>query len=272
MTINIRRQRWLEGVIRLKYAGIIWTSILAASCNSADQTGLETEIVDPKVAASAQAASMLRVADQTRSKGDDATAAVLYERILASNPNMTQARTSLAETLLDNGDAALALRYFEEAAKLNPGDTRNLVGAGKAYMAQKNTKKAREMFEQALQKEPLNVEAHNGLGVVLDSLKKHGDAQKHYLEILKSNPAHKPARNNYGLSLAFSGNHEKAVAELLPLTKEDGLIGRKARQNIALSYALRGDFVASARWAQLDLQPDEIRNNLRVYGSTQQED
>jgi Flp pilus assembly protein TadD len=248
---------------------VIGLPLLTAGC--IQDGGFQTTVVDNKDAVNEKAASLIRIADSTRAKGDNATAATLYAKVLEEYPNVTSARTSLAQTLLDSGDGSGALTYFEEAEKLEPDAVSIKLGMAQAYMVQNQPERAIVKFRAVLAKEPKNTEALNGLGVALDVLKKHAEAQKNYLAALKIDPGYKSARNNYGLSLALSGQHEKAVAEMMPLAQEEGLVGRKARQNIAMSFAMRGDLVSAAKWSRTDLEPEDIRNNLRIYGSIRQE-
>jgi Flp pilus assembly protein TadD len=242
---------------------------LIASC-STQTGGFTRQVVDSQEASPAapDAQALLRVADATKANGDNADAAELYKRLVKEHPELVKARTSLGQAMLDKGDPALALRYFNDAKKLDPSDVASMVGAGQAHMARHEPLQAQKAFREALAKEPQNVAALNGLGVALDAVESHGLAQENYQKALGIEPGNQAVRNNYGLSLALSGLHEQAVAELLPLAKEEGEVGRKARQNLALSYAMRGDFVTASRWAQIDLKPEDIRNDLKVYGST----
>jgi Flp pilus assembly protein TadD len=229
--------------------------------------GFTTEVVETDQAMSPKTAAMLRIAEATKANGSSGDAVTLYQNVVQEHPELPKARTSLAQALLDKGDAALALRNFRDAKKLDPENAANPLGAGQALLALHRPGDAMKEFRLALQKDPANVNAMIGLGVAFDSLEQHPDAQKYYQKALAIEPQNGAARNNYGLSLALTGLHDEAIAELLPLTKEDGEVGRKARQNLSMSYAMRGDFVNASRWAQMDQRTDDIRNDLKVYGS-----
>lgn len=253
--------------IRVTGASLLLIAPFIGACEP--QAGsFTTEVVPSQDAISPKATAMLRIADATKNNGDTNGAATMYQQVVEDNPNMSKARTSLGEALLDKGDPSLALRYFEEAGKLDPSNLENKIGAGQAYMARHEPLLAQKEFKAVLEKDPANVTALNGLGVALDATEHHREAQKYYKKALQIAPANNAVRNNYGLSLALSGRHDEAVEELSPLAKEDGPVGRKARQNLSLSFAMRGDFVTASRWAQVDQKPDDIRNDLKVYGST----
>ena len=250
----------------------VFCSLTCTSCTEVSNPGvLTTTVADTKEPVNATSASMLRIADATSKNGDAATAAVIYEKILKENPDMKRVRTSLGETHLESGNPDLALRYFNEAHKKDPTDTDSLVGAGQSYMAKNQAMKAKSKFEAAVKNEPENPAALTGLGVALDALGRHADAQKRYLLVLKKDPQNKAARNNFGLSLALSGQYDQALKELFPLSKEEGVLGRRARQNISMSFAMKGDFTSAVKWAQADLSQDQIRENLRIYGSIARE-
>jgi Flp pilus assembly protein TadD len=253
---------------------VSWTVLfLTASALSACIPGLPgpggftTEVVDTDQAMSPKTAAMLRIAEATKANGGSGDAVTLYQNVVLEHPELPKARTSLAQALLDKGDAALALRNFRDAKKLDPGNAENSLGAGQALLALHHPSQAVKEFRTALQKDSTNVKAMIGLGVALDAMEQHPEAQKYYQKALVIEPQNGAARNNYGLSLALTGLHDEAVAALLPLTKEEGEVGRKARQNLSMSYAMRGDFVNASRWAQIDQKADDIRNDLKVYGS-----
>jgi Flp pilus assembly protein TadD len=259
---------------------ISWAALLAAACALSGclpgmpnfpglpgAGGFTTEVVEADQAMSPKTAAMLRIAEATKANGSSGDAVTLYQNVVQEHPELPKARTSLAQALLDKGDAALALRNFRDAKKLDPENAENPLGAGQALLTLHRPGEAMKEFRLALQKDPANVKAMIGLGVAFDSVEQHPDAQKYYQKALAIEPQNGAARNNYGLSLALAGLYDEAIAELLPLTKEDGEVGRKARQNLSMSYAMRGDFVNASRWAQMDQKTEDIRNDLKVYGS-----
>jgi Flp pilus assembly protein TadD len=246
---------------------VLFLTACALSACIPDAGGFTTGVVDKNQAMSPKTAAMLRIADATKANGGSSDAVNLYQNIVQEHPELHKARTSLAQALLDKGDAALALRNFRDAQKLAPENPENPLGAGQALIALHRPDEAQKDFRIALEKDPANIKAMIGLGVALDAMERHTEAQKYYRKALVIEPQNNAARNNYGLSLALAGKYDEAVAELLPLARDDGEVGRKARQNLSLSYAMRGDFLNASRWAQIDQRRDDIRNDLKIYGS-----
>ncbi len=240
----------------------------AISACTQDQGSFTTELVNTDEAMTSKTATMLKVAGAAQASGDSTNATAVYQQVVKEHPELPKAKTALAQNVLARGDATLALRYFDEARKLDPNNIDNFVGAGQAHVARHEPRLAQKDFKAALDIDPANAKAINGMGVALDATESHEQAQTYYRKALKLDPGDQAIRNNLGLSLALSGRHEEAVAELAPLTEVEGEIGRKARQNLSLSFAMRGDFVNASRWAQVDQKVEEIRNDLRVYGST----
>jgi Tfp pilus assembly protein PilF len=189
----------------------------------------------------------------TSSDGADA----VYRKAIEEHPEMANAQTPLGQALLESGDPALALRYFDGARKLDPGNVDNMIGAGRARMALQEPHLAQKEFAAALKKEPANVRALIGMGVALDAQKKHDQAQKHYEKALRLEPGNRSLRNNYGLSLGLSGSYERAMAELSPLAQADDEAGKKAKQNMARLYAMRGDSATASQWTQTKTGPGE---------------
>jgi len=227
----------------------------------------QTSVVPTESTTSEKTKSLVKIADATKAGGDPADASALYERVLEEHPELTKVRTSLGETKLQQNDPTLALKYFNEASKADPTDISSLIGAGQAHLVKGEPRQARKSFEEALKIDPSNIEALNGLGVCLDTIGLHGEAQKTYKKVLSIDAANSVARNNYGLSLALSKKYKEAISELTPLAADPGAIGRKARQNLSLTYAMQGDFVTAARYGKVDLKDDDIRNDLKLYGS-----
>jgi Flp pilus assembly protein TadD len=249
----------------LAAAAIFMTASALAACDGASTP--EATVVPKDAVSNPNTNSLVSIADATKAGGDAAGASVLYERVLQEHPELTKVRTSLGETMLEQNDPALALRYFKEAGQQNPSDIDNLIGAGQAHLAKHEPRSARKMFEAALKQDASNVVALNGLGVALDSIGRHEEAQNTYRKALAIDAANSAVRNNYGLSLALSGKYDQAVAELSPLANDSGAVGHKARQNLSLTYAMRGDLVSAARYGKADLKDDDVRNDLKVYGS-----
>jgi Flp pilus assembly protein TadD len=259
------RQRWL-GIAAL----IVSASVTLTACE-APTGSFETTVVPKEAATSPKTNELVNLADATKASGDPAGASALYERVLQDHPELTKVRTSLGETMLDQNDPALALRYFKEAQQRDPSDIQNLIGAGQAHLAKHEPRSAQKMFETALQIDPSNIVALNGLGVAQDSLGRHEEAQATYRKALAIDAANAAVRNNFGLSFALSGKFDEAISELSPLEKDPGAVGRKARQNLSLTYAMRGDFTTAAKYGKVDLKEEDVRNDLHVYGSIRQD-
>lgn len=248
-----------------------WMALFCATalggCVGSEAMRFDTTAVRNDEAAGPDTAPLLRLADEMKAAGDSEAASRIYERVLQDQPHMNGVRTSLGQTMLDRDDASGALKHFRAGIEQNPDIIDNYIWAGKAYLALHQPRPARAMFEDALEKDSRSVDALNGLGVSLDSLRRHQEAQKAYVRALAVDTKNGAVRNNYGLSLALGGDFDRAIAELTPLASDEGLVGLKARQNLALAYGMKGDLVSAARYGKADYDDEAVRNDLRVYGS-----
>lgn len=249
-----------RAAILLSAAGVL------SACAAGPEGQFITEVVPLQTALNDQKTqSMLRVADSVNQQGDTDSAIAIYGRILHDKPQSSQANASVGQVLLARGDSMQALEFFRKALDLEP-TAASYVGAGQALLEKNEPVTAKGYFEKALELEPENVTALNGLGVAMDSVGDHAQAQEVYQRALKISPENKPVRNNYGLSLALSKNHAGALAVLGPLANENSDFGRKARQNLVVSYTISGDLESAVRLARVDVKNDEdIRNDLRVF-------
>jgi tetratricopeptide (TPR) repeat protein len=108
---------------------------------------------------------------------------------------------------------------------------------------------------------PSSIEALNALGVAQDMLGDHAAATATYRKALTVVPAAISVRNNLALSLALQEQFAEALELLRPLAEGPGAT-RRARQNLALVYGLKGDMSAAERLGRVDLGGEDLANNL----------
>ncbi len=244
-----------ERVARRGLLAAVGASMLAAC--AAQTGGFSNGALNLEDAYSPRAAALPGAAGSAGASNGSGDADAVYRKAIEEHPEMAKAQTPLGQALLESGDPALALRYFDGARKLDPGNVDSMIGAGQARMALQEPHLAQKEFAAALKKEPANIRALNGIGVALDAQKKHEQAQKHYEKALRFEPGNRSVRNNYGLSLGLSGSYERAMAELSPLAQADDEAGKKAKQNMARLYAMRGDSATASQWAHTQTGPGE---------------
>ncbi len=207
---------------------------------------------------------LLRMADDAAGASDPATAANLYGRVLAVEPNNREAARRLGEALLRLGRHQEAIDAFRRVLAADPGEPEASRGVARALLAIGRPDAALARLEEALARAPDDPRLVNAKGVALDQLGRHAEAQAVYREGLARWPENASLRNNLGLSLALAGRYEEAIAELGQLAR--GLQDTpRARHNLAAAYALKGDLAAAEALLKLDLDDKDLRSTLAYY-------
>lgn len=209
------------------------------------------------------AAAVLRVGDQTRMRGDLASAVTIYRRAADLAPFNPQPYLAM-------GDALLALGAYNDASKayhdaIDRGATVDAYrGLGNALIAQDQPGLALTQFEEAIRLAKDDVRGYSGKGVALGMIGDYAAAQAVYRRALQIDPDNRTVLNNLGLSLAFSGAPQEAIDLLLPVALDPKATPRH-RQNLALAYGLAGNMTEAAKIGRMDLDEESVQKNLAYY-------
>jgi Flp pilus assembly protein TadD/cell division septation protein DedD len=249
---------------RLAPALILAALLAAGGC--ARLTG-EGRLVEAEAGPGAgQTARLLRMADDAAGAGDPATAANLYARVLALEPNDRVAARRLGEALLRTARWQEAIDAFRRVLAAEPGEPEASRGLARALLAIGRPEAALAALDQALARAPDDPRLVNAKGVALDQLGRHEEAQAVYRAGLARWPENPSLRNNLGLSLALAGRYGEAIGELEPLARGPQETPR-ARHNLAAAYALKGDLRAAEALLKLDLDDRDVRSTLAYYAA-----
>ncbi len=248
---NVQKCRWTVSYRRGLVAGLL----LLAACGGP----IETE----KGEINEDSASLMRVAETTRTAGDPASAIPLYQRAAKLLPESAEPLIGLGETLNELRAYGEASEAWSRAVALAPKNVAALKGYGTALTGLNQPHLALVKFQAALALAP-EPGIYNGLGVAYDMLGEASQAQASYRSGLQGAPDDLGLVNNLGLSLALSGQHAEAIALLERAVTLPGVTVRH-RQNLALAYGLSGNAERAARLARLDLDEQRVRQNLGYY-------
>jgi Flp pilus assembly protein TadD len=257
LTLRRCRHRALTGV-----PAAIGLALVLAACQMAGTCDPSA----PSVAAPPSDGSdkLMRVADETRARGDPATALGLYRRLHETRPSDPAPLARIGATLAQVTDYGNAAQAYREAISLAPGDPALHRGLASVLLALGQPEPAIAELELALAKRPDDPRLLNALGVAHDTFGRHDLAQEDYRNALRLTPRDAGLRNNYGLSLALSGDYGQAIATLLEVV-DDPASPPRYRLNLALVYGLAGDADKAAAVARGSLPEDAVRNNLAYY-------
>lgn len=148
-------------------------------------------------------------------KGDTADAVAAAEASVAALPNVSASRVQLGRAYLQAGRFASAEAAFADVLAIDPSDGASALKLALAQIAQGKTKGARDTLDA-------NRERIGGA--------------------------------DFGLAVALSGDTTGGVGILEAVTRAPGA-DAKARQNLALAYALQGKWLNARVMAVQDLAP-----------------
>ncbi|HYJ53568.1 MAG TPA: tetratricopeptide repeat protein [Allosphingosinicella sp.] len=187
---------------------------------------------------SSQSDAMRRMNDPVRATSpDDRRAAALHE----------QGARALQAGQMDAARAAI-----EQAVALSPRDAGYRQLLADIYLKSGRFSSARTTYADVLELDPSNVRA--ALSVAL-------------IQIAQGNPraavtrlddlAGRAPDADVGLAYALAGQHERAIRLLERAARRPGATAR-IRQNLALAYAMSGDWRRAQAIAAQDLSPSEV--------------
>lgn len=211
-----------------------------------------------------RATTLLKIADDTRTGGDEATAATLYRQVHELSPKDPVPLERLGSTLMAMQDYPQAVAAWREAVALAPGNSDIHRGLALALIAQDKPQAAIGDLGVALAKSPDDPRLYNALGIAHDMMGRHDLAQQDYQRGLKIAPDNLGLRNNYGLSLVLSGKYADAIVALVQSAGAANASPRN-RLNLALAYGLAGDDAKAAATARPVLDEKAVQSNLASY-------
>lgn len=166
-----------------------------------------------------------------------------------------------AEKALKANDAATAIASAEAAVAAQPHQASYRMLLGQAYLAGGRFVSAETAFLDTLRLDPGNDRAGLSLALTQIALGRPDIAR----DTLDKTAANVPVADR-GLALALVGDIHGAVDLLEPAARAEGASG-KTRQNLALTYALAGDWTRARAIAAQDVPADEVDRRLSSWAS-----
>jgi len=230
---------------------------LLTGCMTTDQfsTYLEEKPNNPKG---------VNVADALLKTGDARAAAGIYERLLVTQPESEVLWNRYADALYKQGHHRKAIVAYEKLGAITEYDCSSSVGMGKSHLKLGRPTIAGSFFSQCLSLDENHENALIGRAIAFDVSGRSDLALSFYAKAISKKPEDIGLRNNYGLSLLMAGKPDAAVAEFgkIAFTEFSTV---QVRQNLALAYGMIGDMNAARQVSSLDLSPDIVASNLKIY-------
>ncbi|HEX8535021.1 MAG TPA: tetratricopeptide repeat protein [Allosphingosinicella sp.] len=165
-----------------------------------------------------------------------------------------------AQATVQKGDVAGALTLAERAVELSPRDAGYRMLLGDLYLKSGRFLSAENAFTDVLSLYEGNPRATLSLALAQIAQGKSRDAIAHLDSVAGSAPA------DAGLAYALAGQPQRAIELLEGAARAPGANAR-VRQNLALAYAVAGDWQKARVTASQDLSPEEVGKRMQQWAS-----
>lgn len=156
---------------------------------------------------------------------------------------------------------SLAVAQAETAVALSPRDAGYRATLADIYLKGGRFASAASAYADALQLNSSDGKTALSLALSQIALGRHADA----IATLSASTGAIPSAD-HGLALALAGDREGALRLLNAAARAPEATGR-VRQNLALTYALAGDWVSARSIAAQDVSPDELDARMAAWAA-----
>lgn len=169
-----------------------------------------------------------------------------------------------ASDALTRKDSVAAVKFAEDAVALAPRVAAYRVLLGRAYIAAGRFVSAEAVLADALTLNPGDGQTELSLALTRIALGKWDDART-----LLASAKGKVGESDRGLALALAGDKPGGIEALEAAARAEGA-DAKARQNLALGYALSGRWAESASIAAQDLPSAMVKARMTEWAQMSQ--
>lgn len=142
--------------------------------------------------------------DRLMKEGKPIEAEVCFNRALAINPKLDDAKFGYASCRYAAGDVAAAKKALDELLKRNGRHGPALGLAGMMALKQNDLRTARDRFEQAVKRSPKDARLHTNLAIAYNGLNRKNAAMKELRKAVGLDPNLAEARFNLAILLSSS--------------------------------------------------------------------
>ncbi|HLL30274.1 MAG TPA: SPOR domain-containing protein [Allosphingosinicella sp.] len=185
----------------------------------------------------------------------------------AKAPKAEQQAASLyarAQEAVRKGEYKEGLGFAERAVELSPRDVGYRMILGDLYLRNGRFQSAETTFADVRQLDPSNARASFNIALARIALGRPAGA---VAELDRLAETASPA--DIGLAYALAGDPRRAIELLEPAARAPGATGR-TRQNLALSYALGGEWEKARVTAAQDVSPADLGARLEQWAALAQ--
>ncbi|HEY6554544.1 MAG TPA: FG-GAP-like repeat-containing protein, partial [Vicinamibacteria bacterium] len=208
-----------ERLVRaLPFAGTLHTASSQRNYLPYGQELLDQGLEAPAVAAFERAAqgnptapTLYRLGTLLAKGGQATKAKSAFERALAIEPDLSEARNDLGALVAQGGDLTSAIAHFRAALVSTPDYPDALNNLGYALLQTGEEGEARALYERALKLQPDFPEALNNLGLIHGREGDIDGAEPYFRQALTRRPDYGEAANNLALVLVTRGQTDDAL-------------------------------------------------------------
>jgi len=166
-----------------------------------------------------------------------------------------------AQAAVQRSELSHALTLTEQAVELSPTDSGYRMLLGDLYLKNGRFVSAEQAFGDVLTLDPNNSRATLSIALAQIAQGENGPAIAALGRLAQT-----AAPGDVGLAFALAGQPQRAIEMLEPAARASDADGR-VRQNLALAYALAGDWQKSRATAAQDVSPAEINQRMEHWAS-----
>lgn len=185
-----------------------------------------------------------------------------FKKVLAFDPQNTDAYASLGKIYQAKGNTAEAIKYFKIAVKLNGTSVTAHNNLGNAYLQAKQYKDAEKEFKISAKMDPINPLADYTLGILYTQTDRFADAEAQFNRVAKVSPRDGNVPYSLGVLYNKMGRPEDAARQL-----EKALALKKdfpsANYELGAAYVKMGETdKAAEQLSILDAKQSSLANDL----------
>ena len=185
-----------------------------------------------------------------------------FKKVLAFDPQNTDAYASLGKIYQAKGNTAEAIKYFKTAVQLNRTSVTAHNNLGNAYLQAKQYSDAEKEFKTSAKMDPLNPLADYTLGILYTQTERFGEAEVQFKKVAKVSPRDGNVPYSLGVLYNKMGRPEDAVRLLekaLTLKKDFAA----ANYELGAAYVKLGETdKAAEQLSILDTKQSSLANDL----------
>ena len=211
-------------------------TVVQVGCATPTVPGRAAETPAPQSGAAAQASRDLDLGRAAIGTGDLTAATIRLREALRAEPELPEARESLARALYGMGDLDGAVEELRALLRRHPDAVRPRYFLATTLMAKQDWSAARRQLDEVVRRQPDLVEAHYSLGFVRYTQGDSAGAIESFRQVLARSPDHSDAHYNLALVLKVTHRDADATPEFLAAAR----LGHPGAQYFAGTAYARG--------------------------------